>query len=77
MPFGRNCSSRISIQYWSIYFQEPSGAADDSNEDEENDVTVEDVDMPTGRLSMKLPNRILYLHGEWRFVLLRSVSLRV
>ena len=33
-------------------FKEPSGAADDSNEDEENDVTVEDVDTPTGRLSM-------------------------
>ena len=31
--------------------QEPS-AADDSNEDEENDVTVEDVDTPTGQLSM-------------------------
>lgn len=44
---------RISIQDWSIYFQEPSGAADDSNEDEENDVTVEDVDIPTGWLSMK------------------------
>ena len=31
-------------------FKESSGAEDDSNEDEDNDVTVEDVDTPTGQL---------------------------
>ena len=39
------------VHLYSKYFQESSGAADDSNEDEENDVTVEDVDTPTGQLS--------------------------
>jgi len=45
----RSARSKVKghLQLYHAYVKEQSGAADDSNEDEENDVTVEDVDTPT------------------------------
>ena len=57
--------------------QEPSGAADDSNEDEENDVTVEDVDTPTGRLSMNsyaVKPKCLVLKGGKSTIIFHGLS---
>ena len=52
----RSARSKVKghLQLYHAYVKETggAGAADDSNEDEENDVTVEDVDTPTGRYDL-------------------------